>query len=176
MKSLVMVMGLILSLSALPGRAAEAIKIGYVDMEAVLNLSKAGKRERQSLNAFVKERRGKIKEEEKKLESMKTDFEKNKLVMSDAQKKEKQKAFQDKLKAYQQLVGDSQKTIKRKESEYMRRAYAEIQEILKQIVEQEKFTIILERSESGLLYADKSIDLTMKVIEKFDAKFAKGGK
>jgi hypothetical protein len=33
-----------------------------------------------------------------------------------------------------------------------------------------KLSLVLEASESGLLYAEQSMDLTPKVMEKYDAK------
>ena len=47
---------------------------------------------------------------------------------------------------------------------------AEIRGIIAELAKEMKLNLVLEASESGLLYAEEGMDLTSKVMEKYDAK------
>ena len=48
--------------------------------------------------------------------------------------------------------------------------------MIKEMGQKEGYTLILEKSENSLLFADEKIDLTEAVIKAYDAKSKKGGK
>jgi len=47
--------------------------------------------------------------------------------------------------------------------------------IVRGIAEAEGFTFVLDRNESGLIYAPDSLDITNEVVRKYNAKYAAGG-
>lgn len=150
--------------------AADQPSIGYVDVRKVLLESKLGKKNRAEFEKMIKEKENAIAKEEEKLKDMQEAFQKDQLMMTDEQKKAKQKAFQEKADAYQKMVRDAKQEIGKKDSEYTSRALTDIRAIVADLAKQLKLNLVLETSESGLLYADEKMDLTSKVMEKYDAK------
>jgi len=151
---------------SIPVNAAKTVKIGYVDLQAVINLSKAGKKEQEKIKDFIKERQKKIAAEEKKLEAAGKKFEKDLLTMSKEQQDKKKLAFR-------KLARDSEKEVKQKESLFTKRALAELKSIVAAIAKEKEFTFIVEKSEGAVLYSQEGMDITDSVMKEFDKKFAK---
>jgi outer membrane protein len=150
--------------------AADQPAIGYVDVRKVLLESKIGKKNKAEFEKMVKTKEAAIKKEEEKLKSMQEAFQKDQLMMTEDQKKARQKEFQDKAEAYQSMVRDAKQEVGKKDNEYTSKALTEIRAIVAGLAQEMKLSLVLEASESGLLYADEKMDLTPKVMEKYDAK------
>lgn len=150
--------------------AAEKPAIAYVDVRKVLLESKIGKKNKAEFEKMIKEKEGALNKEEEKLKAMQEAFQKDQLMMTDDQKKAKQKAFQEKADAYQKMVKDAKQEVGKKDNEYAAKSLGEIRGIIADLAREMKLSLVLEASESGLLYAEEGMDLTPKVIDKYDAK------
>lgn len=150
--------------------AADPPAIGYVDVRKVLLESKLGKKNKAEFEKMIKEKESALGKEEEKLKAMQESFQKDQLLMTDEQKRAKQKAFQEKADAYQKMMRDAKQEVSKKDNEYTARALTEIRAIVADLAREMKLSLVLEASESGLLYAEQSMDLTPKVMEKYDAK------
>ena len=153
-----------------PILAADKPGIAYVDARKVLLESKVGKKNKAEFEKLIKEKESVLKKEEEKLKAMQDAFQKDQLMMTDEQKKTKQKAFQEKADAYQQMVREAKQEVSKKDNEYAAKSMTEIRGIIADLAKEMKLNLVLEASESGLLYAEEGMDLTPKVLEKYDAK------
>jgi outer membrane protein len=169
MKKLLLLLPLIVLLNHV-AMAADQPAIGYVDVRKVLLESKLGKKNKTEFEKMIKEKESVLGKEEEKLKAMQESFQKDQLMMTDEQKKSKQKAFQEKAEAYQKMMRDAKQEVSKKDNEYTARALTEIRAIVADLAKEMKLSLVLEASESGLLYAEQGMDLTPKVMEKYDAK------
>jgi outer membrane protein len=149
---------------------ADDVRIGYVDMRKVMNECKAGKRAKDDIEKAIKQRQESLSRDEQGLKKLQEAYEKDKLLLSDAQKQAKQKEFDDKLKAFQQATAEAQREIDQKQQEFTRKAFPEIRDIIRDLAKQEKLSLVFEKQEASVLYAADGPDLTDKVIQRFDAK------
>lgn len=149
---------------------AEDVRIGYVDMRKVMTESKAGKRVKGDIEKTVQQRKESLGREEQQLKAMQQSFEKEKLILSDAQKQTKQKEFEEKLKAFKQSATQAQREIEQKETEFTKKAVPEIRALIRDLAKEEKLSLVFEKNELPVLYAAEGPDLTDKVIKRFDAK------
>lgn len=149
---------------------AEDTRIGYVDMRKVLNESKAGKRAKDDIEKLVKQRQGVLDREQQQLKSMREAYEKEQLLLSDAQKQAKQREFEEKVRAFQQSTAEAEREVQQKQNEYRRKAIPDIQAIIRDLAKAEKLTLVFEKNEMPVLYAIDGPDLTAKVIQRLDAK------
>lgn len=160
--------GLVLSAPAL----AE-LKVGYVDMRAVLAESKAGQAHRAALEKYVKDKQAVLKKEEDKLNALKQTFEKDALTLSDAQKQQRQKEFQEKVQAFQKMAQDADRELRQKDAEFTNKSIETVRQLIADVAKAEKVNLVISRGE--ILYGDEDMNLTAKITEKFDAVSAKGG-
>ncbi len=155
-----------------PSYAADAPKIGYVDLRKIMLESKAGKRIRAEIEKMVKERQGRLAHEEQEIKELQQKFEKQQLVLTDAQKKEKQKEFQNKVQSYQKMAKEAQNELRKKDAEESSKALAEIKQVVAEIAKTEKLLLVFDKNDMPALYAADGPDLTDKVLKKYDTRAA----
>jgi outer membrane protein len=154
-------------LMASPLAYAQAIKVGYFDMDRVLNESKRWAKER---DAFVKRGTELQKNYEKKaaeLKALKESLEKKAGMLSEQARREKEREFQQKVKDLDRLGQDADAELKQMNKESATKFNKSLMIVIKKLGQEEKYTLILE---TGLVaYASKEIDITDRVIKTFDA-------
>lgn len=166
--------------------AAQAIvpglKVGIVDLDRALKDSTAGK---QALETLKKFRDGVLKEisekkrvketKETSLRDLQTELTTQNLVLSEAAKRDKEETYRRQVRELQRYINDSnrfieesERDLRERESELTSRLLRQLVEIIKAIGKEENFTIIFEKNERFLLFAADAIDLTDKIIKRFD--------
>ncbi len=154
---------------------AEA-KIGFVDLQKALNFSLAGKAAKGNIAKKVKEYEGTIEGKKGELKKLKDELEKQAVLLSEQARAEKERDYQQKLKDFQRFTKDIQEELQRSDADYTRQILEKILKVIGEMGQKEGYTVILEKSESSLLYADDKIDLTEAVIKAYDEQYKKDGK
>lgn len=149
--------------------ALAEVKIGYVDVRAVLLESKTGIQFRADMQKLQKDKETSLRKEDEKLKSLQQTFEKEALTLSEAQKLEKQKAFQEKVQVAQKMMADAQNEVRQKEQDYVNKSRETIRQIIAEVAKQEKVSLVI----GEILYAEDGMDLTAKVTQKFDSRSTK---
>ena len=109
-------------------------------------------------------------QEEKKLQTQKEGYEKDQLTYTDAQKRTKQRDLQDKFQALQDKANDAQKELRQKDGDFTSKALKDIKVVIADVAKEEKTSLVLEKTEVSVLYSDDGLDLTPKVLQKYNAK------
>lgn len=170
MKKVFLFLPLLIVLNASLPAFADTPSIGYVDMRQVLLESKIGKKKKAEFEKLVKEKESQLSKEEEKLKAMEQAFQKEQLLMTEEQKQAKRREYQEKSQTFQRMVRDAKEEVARKDSEFTAKAVGEVRAIVADLAKSMKLQLVLEASESGLLYADDALNLTPKVMERYDAK------
>ena len=87
MRNIILTIGIVVGLTAVC--AAQTQKIGYIDLQAVVRDSKAGKAAKVSFENEFKTKRDIIEQKTRALENMKQDFIKNSSVMNETTRGQK---------------------------------------------------------------------------------------
>ncbi len=145
-------------------------KIGYVDLQKALNLSKAGAQAKGEISELVKKYEAEFKNMQNELLKKKGDLEKQAALLSDSAKAEKEHDYQKDVKELQRFQKDVKDELQQKDAEHTKRILNELFEVLQQLGKDDGYTMILEKSEGAVIYADESVNLTDKLIETYDAK------
>jgi outer membrane protein len=150
--------------------AADKLAIGYVNLHTAVLESKVGKRNTAEIEKLIKEKESFLSGEKSKLQAIDQAFQKDQLLMTDSQKQAKQKEFQDKIETYQKMVATAKQSIDKKQNEFASKSIGEIKTIIAALAKEMKLSIVFDVNELSVLYAEEGMDLTKKVIEKYDAK------
>lgn len=156
-------------LLATPALAADN-KIGYVDLQKALNTSEAGKAAKERISKKVKEYEGTIDTRQKEIKKLKEELEKQAMLLSEDARGAKERDYQQKVKEFQRFTKDIQEELQQKDADFTKQILEELFKVIKEVGEKEGYTLVLEQSESSILYADEKVNLTDKVIKAFDAK------
>ena len=167
-------LGLLMAGMVLSAPVLAEVKIGYVDVRAVLTESNTGKQHRATLDKYVKDKQASLKKEEEKLNSLKQSIEKEALTLSDTQKQQKQKDFQEKVQALQKMAQDAERELRQKDADYTSKSLETVRAIVSEVAKEEKVNLVIGRGE--VLFAEDGMDLTSKVTQKFDSRSGTGKK
>ncbi len=150
--------------------AVEPLKIAYVDMQKALNYCEAGKEAKRQMTLEVEKMQKVFAGKQKELEKIKEDLEKRGSVLSENVRREKDRDYQTKLRDLQRLQKDYEDDLRRKDREFTERILKNMEVIIKQMGEEGKYTVILEKNQPTILFISNSLDLTEEVIKRIDQK------
>ncbi len=148
--------------------SAEGAKIGYVDLQKVLNLSNAGKSAKEQLSEKVKKYQEEINKKQDELKKLKEVIEKQGAYLSEKAKSDKEKDYQQNLKEFQRMTKDAQEDLQAKDEELTRHILGDIEKVVQDYGRKNNFTIIFVRNES-MIYANDKSDLTDEILKIFDS-------
>lgn len=148
--------------------SAETLKVGVVDLLKALNESDAGKRAKADLESLIKSKQASIEEKGKTIEKLKIDLEKQAAIISPEAKKAKEEELERLIRDYQRIVADSQAEVKKKEGELTGEILKDLRNTINKIASEEGYSLVLEYAEGIILYANKSLDITDKVIKRYN--------
>jgi outer membrane protein len=162
--------------------SSAALKVGIVDLDRALKESAAGKQALGTLKQFrdkvVKEINDKKRQKDSKegtLRDLQTELTSQSLVLSETAKRDKEETYRRQARDLRKFIDDSnrfieesERDLREREAELTSRLLRDLLEIIKAVGKEESFTIIFERNDRFLLYAADAIDLTEKIIKRFD--------
>ena len=160
---------LVAILLATPAASAE-VKIGYVDLQRALNESEAGKRAKAEFKVQVDKLEARLKGKKEELDRLKAELDRKSVVMRDEERTKLEEDFQRKRLDLKRQFEDSQAELQKKDNELTGVIIRDLQVVIRQIGEQEDYTVILEASSSPVLYAAKSADLTDRLLSAYNKK------
>jgi len=147
---------------------AETQKIGYVDLQKALNLSVAGKEAKEKIKAKVQTYDADVRQRQEELKKLKDDLEKQAMLLSEEARNAKERDYQQKVKDYQRFTKDIQETLQQTDADLTRKILERLLKVVQDVGKSEGYTIVLEKTESSIVYADESIDISDEVIKAFD--------
>jgi len=147
---------------------AEDAGLAYVDLQAALSSSDAGKSARQMFKVEVDRIQKDLDVKQNDLTRLKDELEKQGFLLSEEAKAEKEREYQDKLKAVQRFYQDAQEELQGKDTELTRSILVDLRRIITDIGREKGYVMILEKNESSVLFARESADLTGEVIKRLN--------
>ena len=165
--SLMFILSMVLSL---PGHAwgSDTEGIVYVDLQKALIMSDAGKEAKEKFAQKVNKAQKKIEVKQGELGKLKESIEKKGLLLSEEAREEKEKEYQKELRDYQRFVRDSQEELKGEEAEMSKKIIRELGKVIERMGKEGKYTLILGKNTSGILYASDTIDISDEVIKAYN--------
>jgi len=169
----ILVIGLALGLlGAAPAAAQDTspatVKIGVLDLQGVMENSVQGKRFQAEMEKLTAEKQQEITSREQRIQDLQKELEAGANVLSDSAKREKQDEAERLIIDLRRFRDDAEREL---EGRY-RRMLSDVEEKILPIItafgEQNNYTMILARMQSGLVYASRTVDVTPEIVRLFD--------
>jgi len=181
----VLVLGIAVWLSLLGvAQAQKGLKVGVVDLQAVLDSSVRGKAAKDRLQQLglklqeeIKDKRQTKEEREKELQKLRTELRSQGLVLSKKAQEEKAEAFRKQVRELKRFIDDTNRFIEDATQEFREREVRETQRLLQEIRDvvqevgkQGKYSLILEGNEGAalVLYFSSTVSLTSEIVQRYD--------
>ena len=169
--SLLTICFLCLNLSLETAKAEIAKKtIGVVDVQKVIQESKAGERAFNGLKKEFEGRRKELKEDQRRLEVEREQIMKQSQILSASALEDKLTSFEKKEKELVRKQRDLQEELTRKNNVLVGELVDEIEVILEELVSAGKYAFILNRDTRFVVFAAESVDASEEVRESLDRR------
>jgi len=164
---------LLLSLGVLAwaaGASAQEIKIAVVDVDQAINSTDQGKKARDEIQRKGKEAEGQLKPLFDKAQTLAKEIQEKRFVLSEDALRQKQldlAEMQSDLRAKNaELEGQFKVDYERIVGPLRQKLY----DIITEVGKEQGYTLVLERSTPGLIYAKEALDITDQVVQRFNKK------
>ncbi len=160
----------------LPSLLLAGVKIGYVDINKVINESKAGKEIKRQFVEYMNSVQNQLKALQEEINKLKEEIQTKGRFMDEETLKKKRLELERKMSDYKILYQDAQRELRQRDQQASEKVMGMLKKIIEKIGKKEGFTIILEKTQSAILYASPKIDLTDRVLKAFDEMYEKSKK
>jgi outer membrane protein len=144
-------------------------KVGYVDLQLTLEKTKAGKAAKAKLEGEKTKRQKEIDKKQKDLQKAAEDLEKQRGVLKADVVRAKEAELQKQFLDLQQQFAAFQQELLKQEAKLTREIFKGASKIIESIAKRDGYTMILEKSESAVLWADNVFEITEEVNKRMDA-------
>ena len=142
------------------------VKIGYVDLQRSLNETGAGKKAKAKLEADKKKKQSELDKKQKELQTGAAELEKQRVVLKADVLRQREQELQQKYVALQERYFQLQQDLAKQEATLVRDIFGKAGPIIQTIAKRDGYTMILEKNEGAVLWAEGSLDITAEVNKK----------
>lgn len=146
-----------------------ALKIGFVDLQKVLNQSTRGKEAKEKLEKERDAKEQEIRAQQEEIKKLVADLQKQGPVLSEAARKEREESIKRKELELRRLFEDSKRDLQKRETELLNEIVREIHKVIVAYGKEQQYTLILE-AQSGIIYASQGADLTDEILATFNQR------
>lgn len=150
--------------------ATEDKPVFVVDIQKVIDQSRAGKLARSKIEEEAKLREAKIIELKGELQSVRADLEKQKSLLSPEALSEKEGLARKKEKEIARTFQDQDEELSRKNNVEIERIVRRIDRAVAALVKGDKYSLVLEKEASLVVYSDPKFEMTDKIIAQLDSE------
>lgn len=151
--------------------AASGVKVAYVDLQRALLEVGEGKLARAKLKVYFDEKQVLLDAESERLKRMKDDLDRQDMMIDPKVKAAKEAELQQALMELQKLYMTLNQELKAKEQEAVAPILEKMQDILTTMAQERGYDLILDKNNSGIIYAPMKFDLTADLIRLYDERY-----
>ncbi len=156
-------------LLAQQGQAAAAARVAVVDTQRLLEESSAGRNALERLKGLFDQKQQEIAAREQEINNLRTRLEEGDLSLAQARKAELAAEIEEKVIALRRLRDDAQRELNQQQDRAFQEIDRQIMPVIQQVANEGGYALIFRKFESGLLFAQDSVDITDRVLERFNA-------
>lgn len=152
MKQMMKSLFVALAMLIFAGTGAKAQKIGYVDLQELMQLMPEYKKANTDMESFGKSLEDELKKMSDEFQKKVADYQKSEKTMAEAIKDVKQKELQDMQGRIQEFQSSAQENIRKRESELLKPIIEKAKNAISQVAKESGYTYIFDSSVAGFLY------------------------
>ncbi len=159
----------LVSLGAMSTASADEVKIGYVDLHRALEESDEGQKIISELEQEFQQRQQQLDQAQQEIMQKQEQFEQQAMMMSEEQRQQQGAQLQQEMQQLQQTYMTLQNELAQQEAEATSRLLDEMSSVIEGIAEEQDFTMVIEKTETSVLYSVDGLDLTDELIDRYNA-------
>ncbi len=150
--------------------AADDVKIGYVDLQKALEQSEEGQQLKSELEQEFNQRQQQLDTKQQEVMQKRQELEQQAMMLSEERQQQMAMELQQEMQQLQETYLTLQQELAEQEARKTTELFDKMRSTIEAVGEEKGFTMVIERTETSVLYAVDGLDLTDEVIERFDAR------
>lgn len=147
-------------------------KIGVINAQRLLNETNVGKRAKDILASFSKNRQALMESEERELRRMEEDFARQASILSPAAKREREEQFRRRMQEYQQKAAELNREVQEKQKEVLEGFRDKVEAVVAKVAKGLGVQVVVDKSKGGpTIYHEEGLDISNQVIETFNREY-----
>ncbi len=160
------------ALVALPASAQSAQKVGVIEVQRIVQDSAVGKESLARIQKVSAAKQEDLTKRQTELRDLEKRIQEQGKSLSEEAMEKLQKDYQQKALDLKRFQDDAQRELE----ELQRRELTELEKkvlpVIEAVSKELGYTLVFNKFQSGLLYADDAVDITAAVIQKFNTAIA----
>lgn len=149
------------------------MRLGFVDLQAVISQSKEGQAAMNTVKAEAAEKQKEISAKEAEIKQMDADLQKQASALSDAAKKDREEEIRRKLRDLKRVTEDVNRDLAKRESEMLNDLLRDLTVVIRDYGKEKGLTLIVEKGQGGVIYGNDTADLTKEILERYNTRRTK---
>jgi len=168
-KKLLTVLSCLLLVFAFCTASYAADKVGYINLQRLVNESKMGKDAKADIQKMRKDKEAVLTAKLRDLNKLKEFINQEGTKMPPRERRDKVELLQKLYKEYQRMVADAKEDITREDRALVAFILEKADSVLKKVAKKKKYSIIL-KDPNAIGYLDPNVDITDLVLKELNKK------
>ncbi|KAB2968642.1 MAG: OmpH family outer membrane protein [Thermoanaerobaculia bacterium] len=155
-----------------PAAAQGTGKMAVIDVRRLVTDSVAGKDALARLRKLQEDKIAEAKAKQEEIEQLRKRLNDGRLSLADDKIAELEKQLEERVTAFRRFQEDAEKDFNKTQEQ----TFADIERRMAPVIEKAGreggYTLIFNKFQSGLVYADEAVDITNQIVERFNAAAA----
>lgn len=164
-------LGVLILAVLLPTWAKAELKVGYVDLQKALAEVGEGQQAKAKLKSEIERKKSEFDAEQKKLRDDSLVLDRQASAMSEEVRLSKMKELQARLLAMTEKGQKLQTELMERERAEFKKIYERMDTIIAGIAKREGLSMVFEKTDSGLLFAEPPLELTVELVRTYNEKY-----
>jgi Skp family chaperone for outer membrane proteins len=152
-----------------PAPFPQGAKVGFVNLQAIAQLSVDGKAAAAKVNALATKKQTEAADKAKTLQSNQSKLETSGSVMSDAARAQLQKDIERQTVEGQRFEQDAQAELNELQQQLQQEFQTKLMPVLEALSKEKGLQVLFSAGDSGVIWAEPGIDLTLEAVKRLDA-------
>lgn len=153
--------------AAQPAAPAQ-LKLAVIDARRLVTDSVAGKAALAKLQKLRDDKLAEAKTKQDEIDGLRKRLNDGRMSLSDDKIADLEKQLEDKATSFRRFQEDAQKDLDKAQEQTFADIEKKVSPIIEQVGQEGGYTMIFNKYQSGLVYADDSTDITDQVVQRFD--------
>ncbi len=153
---------------ATPALAQDGVKIAIVDTQRILAESATGKAAQAEMEALRDAKTAEGQALQQEIESLRARLNEGRLTLSEDAIAGLEQQLEDKAIELRRFQDDANRELQKKQAAVLQKFEASVMPVINTVGSEGGYSLIFSKFESGLLYADDSVEITDEVISRLD--------
>jgi Skp family chaperone for outer membrane proteins len=152
-----------------PAPFPQGAKVGFVNLQAIAQLSADGKAANSRVQALAQKKQTEGQTKSKALQDNQQKLQTSGSVMSEQARSQLEKEIERQTVEGQRFEQDAQAELNELQQELQTEFQKKLMPILEQLSKEKGLQVLLSAADSGVIWADPGLDLTLEAVRKLDS-------